>query len=262
MNRLLWWAGLMAALIAALASPSARAGFSFQINAITPGGGAEDGFKIAELPNGTFTVVKPGDNPVTHAGEGAQNATVSYTANGNVIQGTATIDGVSFTFRATSNQDSATSTSPAVVTTNITASNTGGSTQSFGFFASDSPFAAPSSTRLLQAKIHSFSDDTAGTSVFSNANIGGTSHTAQTSAVTGPGQNQVSNQVSVNTGSPYALSDVGGITGLVPGSTAHFLSTASFAMPEPTGVLLGLVGLPCMAGLVGWVRRRRAAAAA
>lgn len=250
MNRSLWRAGLMAGLIVALAGSSARAGFVFQINNLDTG----DGFRITEQSNGTFTVVAPNGGTLV--------APTTFTANDSVIKGTATIDGVDFKFRAFSNEDSA-NPNPAVVQANITSTNNSGSKQAFGFFAADSPFPTPApGQQFLQARTHSFSDYTPGTVVFSNANIGGTAHTGQTPPVTGPNQTTVSNVVTANVTGPYALNTVGGDIHLLDGASAHFMTTGSFAMPEPTGVLLGLVGLPCMGGLVGWVRRRRAAAAA
>jgi len=261
MNRSLWMAGLMAGLIVALAGSSARAGFSFQINAVGTGT-PNDGFKIAELPNGSFTVVKPGDNAVTNAGEGPQNATVNYTASGSLIKGTATIDGTSFNFRVSSNQDS--SSGQGFLTVNLKSVNNSGSAHQFGFYTADGLFPTPSKTMYLQARMHSFPDYTPGGAIaFSNANLVGTgNHTAQTGFLTGPSQTTVSNVVPVTLSNPYSLSNVGGDLKLAPGATAHFLSSGSFSTPEPTGVLLGLFGLPCMGGLVSWVRRRRAVAAA
>jgi hypothetical protein len=250
MNRSLWRAGLMAGLIVALVGSSARAGFVFQINNLSTG----DGFRITELSNGSFTVVAPPGGTLV--------GPTTFTANDSVIKGTATIDGVDFKFRAFSNEDTA-NPNPAVVQANITESNHSGSTQGFGFFVADSPFPPPAPGQMfLQARTHSFEDYTPGTVTFSNANIGGVAHTGQTPPVTGPNQTTVSNTVPVNLNSQYALTNVGGNIHLLDGASSHFITTASLAMPEPTGVLLGLLGLPCMGGLVGWVRRRRAAAAA
>jgi len=240
-------ASLIAGLSLVLASSTARAGFTFQINAVN-NGMTGDGFKIEELPNGSFKVVAPQGGTLVNP--------TTFTATGNVIKGTATIDGTTFTFRATSNQDSATSTSQAVVTTNITATNNSGSTEKFGYFVSDNSFAAPSSTRSVQSKTQSLSDYTPGAIVYSQAVIGGVAKTNNTNLITGPNQTQTSNLVPVTINNQYALANVGGVSHLLPGATAHFLSSASFAMPEPTGVLLALLGLPCMVGLVVWARRR------
>jgi len=253
MIRSLWKAGLAAGLVVALAASSARAGFNFQISAIGPGGTVGDGFKIQEQPNGTFTVVAPQGGTLV--------APTTFTATDNTIKGTATIDGTDFTFTAHSNEDGA-NPNPAQVSANITSTNNSGSTQKFNYFVSDNPFPAPSGTMYLQATTHSFSDYTPGTVVFSNANIGGTAHTANTPPITGPNQTTKSSAVPVTINNPYSLSSVGGDIHLVSGATAHWVSIGSFSMPEPTGVLLGLLGLPCMGGLVGWVRRRRAEAVA
>jgi len=240
----------MAGLIVALAGSSARAGFSFQINNLDTG----DGFRISELSNGSFTVVAPPGGTLV--------GPTTFTANDSVIKGTATIDGVDFKFRAFSNEDSATP-NPAVVSANITSTNNSGSKQGFGFYVGDTQFPTPApGQQYLQARTHSFSDYTPGTVVFSNANIGGTAHTGQTPPVTGPNQTTASNIVTVPLSNQYALSNVGGDIHLLDGASAHFQTTGSLSMPEPTGVLLGLLGLPCMGGLVGWVRRRRAVAAA
>ena len=41
-----------------------------------------------------------------------------------------------------------------------------------------------------------------------------------------------------------------------PGTNISFVSTATVALPEPTGVIAAMAGLPCMGALLGLVRRR------
>jgi hypothetical protein len=61
---------------------------------------------------------------------------------------------------------------------------------------------------------------------------------------------------------PYSLSLTGMVSGVTSGSSVAFSSKAQvIGVPEPTGVIAALAGLPCMGLVVGFARRRRAAEA-
>ena len=92
--------------------------------------------------------------------------------------------------------------------------------------------------------------------------------TGATNVLGGSNQSSLSNQVMVppsatpfaltggSHGPQYALSDLVtlGMNGHV--GTSNFWSQSAVAMPEPTGIIIGLLGVPCVAGLVLLSRRQ------
>jgi hypothetical protein len=97
------------------------------------------------------------------------------------------------------------------------------------------------------------------TSSFTN---GGTNQTASSLATYQDGNGTINTTTSasipgINT--PYVLETSGQVRHAANGSTSTFTSTASvIGVPEPTGVIAALAGLPCMGLVIGFARRRRA----
>jgi hypothetical protein len=256
MNRSLLWAGLVAGLALIVAGP-ARAGFSLQIE----NNPNKNGILIEENKNGTFSVVAPSGGTLSYSN-------LKYTATGSEIAGTVTIDGVNFAFDAKSNQDTKSSSQNGQVTVGLVVNDVSGGGTNFSFYAADSPFtgAAPGNSNKVVYSLNTLAGTSAsGTQVSGQGVVIGTTQTYRTgnsATLRGPGQStQISTgKIPSSQFSNYAISNIGGQIYASNGKTLHI--GAAVATPEPTGVLLGVLGLPCMAGLVVWARRRRVPVAA
>jgi hypothetical protein len=259
-------AGVLAGAAIGLLALPARAEFSLQI-INNPSG---DGFKIDENANnpGTFKLLLFGNETASE---------VKWSASAGRIAAVATIDGYSFNVTGNSNQD--TSPTPKVGVTSFNATvtaNPGAKATNFSYYVADSPFSFPgtaSSTLYLQSALATQRSFIAGDTVRSqatyvsyqqNGKTTGTYVTAVAGPLSGPNQTAYSNTITIPTrGTQYALSGIGGVienSGHV--GTLQFSSHATAALPEPSGVLIGLVGLPCLAVVVFLTRRRRAGAPA
>jgi hypothetical protein len=87
-----------------------------------------------------------------------------------------------------------------------------------------------------------------------------TINTDATTDASGPNQNPTSATKSVPTVGTFTLSEVSIFGANSSGYVDHWTATASvtpvYSVPEPTGVLMGLVGLPCLGAVVFFSRRR------
>jgi hypothetical protein len=83
--------------------------------------------------------------------------------------------------------------------------------------------------------------------------------TSATLDATGPGQTPTPKTKSVGVISTFTLSELSTYQSTA-GATDKWCATASvkpvYAVPEPTGMLIGLVGLPCLGAVVFFSRRR------
>jgi hypothetical protein len=244
-------AGLLAGAALWLLASHAHAGFSTQI-LNNPSG---DGIKIQENSNGTFSLIQLG---------GGATGPVTWTANAGSITYHATVDGYRFDVTVKSNQDASPTPSTAQMSVNATMTALqGAKATNFSYYASDNPFGFPSPSNgnlYLTASVFSGSVYAKDELTFAQGQytVGNTHYTTtHTGTLNGPNQSSNSNTVVVpSSGSPFALSDVGGTistTGHL--GTIHFWSQAVTAMPEPAGVLLGLLGVSCM-GVTFLARRR------
>jgi len=190
----------------------------------------------------------------------------SATASTNFIDLTATVDGYNFHVQGTRSQDS----QSAKVTFNalsITPVDASTPARQFSYFVTGDPMTQPGgvgSKVVLSSAIFRPSD-----AVF----VGQDAATA-TGKYQEPGQSSIlTPQVHVNRviaaqsastlpftrNSPtYSLTDFGGILDVsgAPNANLRFYSQAVLSLPEPDGVLIGILGLPCM-GLVVFFARRR-----
>jgi hypothetical protein len=251
-------AGLLAGTLLFSLAPSARAEFSMQI----VDNQTHDGFKISENASHTgyivttFGTVKPSD--------------VTFSASTGVIDAKVTIDNYTFNVEAKSNRTTSTDLGVVSFNANVTA-NAGATKTSFSYYAADNFFTSPGNSAskiLLSSSIESLGAWDNGASVktqaqYTRAENGGPS-TFFTTPHTGP--DTASNQpFQTNTvdvpyrGGQYALSNLGNIieNPAAQGGTIHFWSQAVTALPEPTGVVIALMGVPCL-GLVLLAARRRA----
>jgi hypothetical protein len=253
-------AGLLAgALMFSLAS-SARAEFSMQILNNDTG----DGFKISENASHTaFTLTILGQHP--------SNVNVgSWSASTGVINAAVTVDNYTFDLQAKSNRTTPGDLGTVSFNGNVT-TNAGATKTSFSYYTADNFFTSPgisASQMLLTSSVTSLGawnngDTTKSQTQYTRGVDGKPSTfytTGYTGSVNGPNQSEQSTKVIIpSRGDRYALSDIGGITtsGQTVGGKIHFWSSAVTAMPEPTGVLIALLGVPCL-GLVLLVARRRA----
>jgi hypothetical protein len=70
--------------------------------------------------------------------------------------------------------------------------------------------------------------------------------------------NKSSAGVVINNVAPrFDLESVEAIVSLDAGTTVNFTATAQIAMPEPSGVIAAMAGLPCVGMLLGYARRLR-----
>jgi hypothetical protein len=259
-------AGLLAAAAVWLLASPARAEFALQIK---QNGGSGNGFRIDEKPSGGFTVTTFGS---------VKKEDVSWKAVDGGVEASATVGGYTFQVTGQSNREADPTPSMGVVSFNakVTANDGAGKT-SFSYFVADSPFTfpgTPDSTVYLTASVFTTTDPglyTAGNLVQTQGHytaFGPSTTTAQYVTTTaGPlnGANQTahSNTVEIaERGALYTLSDLGGVIEVTGSGSVSFWAQAVTAMPEPTGLVVALVGLPCMALVVRAARRRAAKAPA
>jgi hypothetical protein len=181
---------------------------------------------------------------------------------------TGTVDGYKFTIEGKSNQD-ATPRTMNVVSFNALITNVGGEKTSFSYYVADTPFKKLASSPIyLTASIFTNSNgiynkgDGAQTqgyyqSLKANGSVD-KSYLTSTAKVTGTNQNVSSNTIKItDPGVGSTVSDIGGVvyTSGKKNTKLQFFSQAVVSMAEPTGVLIGLLSLPCM-GLVVFLARR------
>jgi hypothetical protein len=255
-------AGLLVGAVMSFLAPAARAEFSMQVLNNPTG----DGFKIDENATHTaFSLLTFGS---------VQASDVTWSATSGVIHAVATIDGYTFNMYGRSNQETIPTPTMGQVSLNgSVTTNPGASASSFSFYASDSPFTFPgTSTDKLQVQAKAFTGsswntgDLIQTQTQYTAQLPGNVYQQYLSGMAGPlgGPNQSasSNVVTVPTrGTQYALSGLGGTVGTTGnvGTSSFWMQTVT-SMPEPTGIVIGLLGLPGVGALVSLARRRVAQA--
>jgi hypothetical protein len=143
---------------------------------------------------------------------------------------------------------------------------------SFSYYVADTPFQVPGSsngTMYLQSSVQTFGTNDTGDKVqtqgvLTTFGAGTSPHsylTGLAGTVSQANQYASTNVVAVNysAGQSYTL---GGIGGFIETQghlgTMRFWSQAATSMPEPTGILIGLLGVPCVGALVFFARRRPA----
>jgi hypothetical protein len=238
----------------------AQAGLAMQFKDISTG----DGFRVTENSSGMFTLQVLGNSShvMVH--------NLSGNAAANTVSASVTVDGYTFNVTEQSNRLNTSSPLSSVsLNTTVTASP-GAKATKFSFFGSDTPFTSPgtsSSTAYLQSSLFTESNYTSGNKVAdrgkaitSGANK--TFLTGQAGPLSGPNQSANSNAAKMShRGSSYTLETLGGIS-LNGKGTTHFFAQAGVALPEPAGILIGLLGVPCMGLVVLFARRRGARASA
>jgi hypothetical protein len=237
-------------------APAARAEFSMQIVNNTTG----DGFKIQENQTHTgFSLTPLGSE---NAGE------VTWSANSGAITAKATIDGYTFNVTSKSNQD--TTPTPKMGDISFSGSvttNPGAAPAGFSIYASDSPVPSLGNPTLYASGVASSKNWNPGDLLLVRTQYTEfgtqTYQTNPTGPLNGSNQSINSNVATISsTGGAYALTDVGQmyLNGHV--GTSRFWVSSATAMPEPTGIMIGLLGIPCVGGLVLLSRLRAAKAAA
>jgi hypothetical protein len=274
----------------------ARAGINFQVfsngkSLDGKGGQNLDGFSVGEFTAhpGFFLVTEMVDSaggPVTvgtyNTFTGVKSAgwntdsrvTVSsFTGDGKKLTFTATIDKYAFSWTATSNEDSshskATPLNMGIVTVSGSVTpNSGASNKLFLFTMNDGTFGSPEGPPLYMK----------GT-VFGNLGKGGAASIAAGDRVsvvggfvpTGGGSEIDTNQatathtttlantntVKVTSGKDYQLRAISGDLELSGSGTTLFQTQAVTFMPEPEGIAMGLLGVPCVLGFLYFHLRRR-----
>jgi len=253
-------AGLLTGAAMFCLAPLAHADFAVQF-VDNPTG---NGIKVQVFDNGTTSI--------TSLNGGYSNLS-GFTATDSQIKFNVKIDGYQFNVTATSNEDS-NPTNLAKVSLAATISNVDSAVnRNFSFFASDSPFTQLAGTKgNLQASLTTGGTFLPGDSVKVQAKYQGQNGNlspagpAVLTGIAGPatasGQTFTAN-APVTLNSPFfALADLGGSVDVATNTTGlSFTSQAVLALPEPDGVLIGMLGLPCM-GLVVFFARRRASSMA
>lgn len=250
--------GMLAAVLALCASP-VRAGFAMGF-ADNPTG---DGFTFNVSDKGVIKVGAVGSEKLSDITVKASNtATNDYT----VI---AMIDGYTVRMHAAANNKSGPTTA-GVIYADITI--TGGADSkgtNWRYYADATPFTSPAPMPLfVQAQVITDKNPanfTPGSTAQALGQVGfGPGTTTSTVVLKSAGQSAYSNLAAIASPSgSYQLGNIGGsITTGGPSSNTHFVSQVVTSLPEPTGVLIGLLGVPFMAGLVFVSRRRTAVVAA
>jgi len=194
----------------------------------------------------------------------------SSSASTNLINLTATVDGYNFHLQGTRSEDS----QSAKVTFNalsVTPVDASIPARQFSYFVSGDPMTQPGG---VGSKV------VLSTAIFrpSGAVFVGQDTATATGKYQEPGQSSIlTPQVHVNRvvaadsastlpftrgSTTYSLTDFGGILDVsgAPNANLRFFSQAVLSLPEPDGVLIGMLGLPCM-GLIVFFARRRASMA-
>jgi hypothetical protein len=225
----------------------------------------------------TLTTGTSGSLPTHYATATGYISISSVSVSGNQLTLKATVDGYSFNIVAKSNQDA--SVSPGVpmgmTTFGATVSSLGAGTKarSFIYNMGDSKFNSPTGPPLF------LSTTTFGNLGPGGANSVGTGNSVGSQAAwTVPGKADLTVNVqvlppthpkfkgsvatdsrSVPTGKGYGLADFGGGINMAggAGNTTHFFSQAVTYTPEPSGIALACLGVPCVGGFVFLSLRRR-----
>jgi hypothetical protein len=272
---------VLAGLIVLFFTSSSQAGFSMRLAATGTGGVDADGFVVSESKIPTTTVsltsqVALGGGWYLGLLGGETASQVNVTSfNGNQISVKATIDGYTFGVTANSNQDQSSGSLARVsMSTTVTSSGTVPG-KDFQYDVSDSPFEFPGTAKstvyLTASAITSNQFDNGGVGPGKNsvstvgAYSNGSLHlTKQDKLLTGTFQTRTTNTVSIAPrGTTFALTDLGGT--IILGGKAgknNFYTQSVVSLPEPTGIIIGLLALPCFAGLVVLARHSRKVAVA
>jgi hypothetical protein len=246
-------AGLLVCAAVGWLAPAARAEFSMQIVDNETG----DGFKIQENATHTaFTLQTFGKVLVS-----------DWSPSAGAIKATATIDGYTFNVSSLSNQDKTSSATMGGVSLNGTVTtNAGAAPTSFSFYASDNPFTFPgTSGSTLHLKAQAFTQNW-NTGDYVQAQTQYTAYgpgtpveqylTGMAGPLSGPNQSAQTNVVTIpSRGTQYAVSVLGGMAMNGHPGTSSFWVQSATAMPEPTGIVIGLLGVPCLGGLIFLSRR-------
>jgi len=239
-----------------------------------------DGIYISEdASKGTFTEVQKVDSAggqvVVGHNANAKVQEKSFSGSGSTMTLDATIDGYRFKLTMTTNQDA--SVSPGVTMGKVTVSGT--ITQvvaagnppvatNFVYSMSDGKFASPEGPPLF-LKSSIFGDF--GPKNSNSIGAGNTVSTFGAFVKTGGGEvdtNLVTidhthaikstKSSSVTSGVTYQLRDVGGGIHMAGnGNSSTFYAQAITYMPEPSGLVMGLLGVPCALGFAAVYLRRR-----
>jgi hypothetical protein len=255
-------AGLLAGAALLCPAPAARAEFTLEVKTVGKGGG----FRIQGNADDTaFTLTTIG---------GVKADAVKWTADDGVITATAVIAGYTFDVVGRSNRGG----DPALGVVSFSGTvktNSGANTANFAYAVSDGPFTSPGAAPdNLYLTTSLFSPDggyTSGNlvrarSAYATFGTGVPVKTYQTGnadPLHEAGMSSVSNTVEFDPdGALYGRTELSGFIGMHRGGMVSFWAQAVTAMPEPTGLVVALVGLPCMALVVRAARRRAARAAA
>jgi hypothetical protein len=235
----------------------ARAGFNLSITDFTGPGGS---YSVSELFGGGFS------SSVGGAGNSG-----SYTASDTQIHVLATVDGYKFDVTAYSNEDTGLpgSFSPAVVTVHahVTAPGIEGASN-FGIVAGDDNFlfpGDPSSSVHLSADVNT-GLVTGGNSIKSKAfyDNGTAYQTLYAGPLTSSFANATSGSVTVAPrGASFNLSNVDVAFDSNGLGSMEFQADAVVGMPEPSAIVMALLGAPfALVGLRRGLKRARKTAAA
>jgi hypothetical protein len=216
---------------------------------------------FGEFGGPSFTLTQAsGSGTVTSTSSGVSFSDLSSSAGVIHAVGTTT-DGYSFDFTATSNRTSPGST--ALVSLDGSLTGAGGKVFSYsvaeGTTAGAPGFTFPgtgSSTVGVTANLQSGSTFHANEAMTGTITNQTTPSTGTVSAVaTGPNQTSSQNITFTPRGNSFSLQETGTIFQTSAGKTA-FTSSVVVSLPEPNGVLIGMLCLPCMGAVVFFARRR------
>lgn len=258
MRRLMCTAGILAgALTCCLASP-ARADFSLQVR--ENGVSGNTGFKIDETSSGKWTLTTYGS---------LKASDVTWSADSGTIHASATVDGYKLDLYGKSNMQNAASVGIVSFNGQVTAT-AGAKATSFSYFVADDPFKFPGTSNgkiYLTSSVFTLKDFTSGNSVQSQGQY--TAYGSNTTVksyltnIAGPlkaaSQSASAPTLAINPrGDRYSIADLGSVALNGKAGSVHFWSQAVTALPEPTGVMIALLGVPCLALILVFARRRGA----
>jgi hypothetical protein len=196
-----------------------------------------------------------------------QNGTITSSATvSNNSTGTTTVGDFSVSYAVTDTLVNGTEMLSVAVTAvrNGTTGNLG--TQQLGFDLSGGGYSVGSigtltSTINIGSSSKASGASAATTALYTDAATAGpitqgSGAVTVTSTNSAPGSSSASTGVNVN--SPFTLETQGSLVKAAPGSTVSFTATAQVhGVPEPSGAIAALAGMPCVGLLLGFARRLR-----
>ena len=231
-------AGIVAGIAMGFLATTSRADFN-----LTLLNNQGDGFTVKDV-GGTITYTAIGDAPASNP----------FTGNATSFSGNLTIDGNNLAITATGNATSSFTGGETLTVTSTPVGSPANTTFTYNMGESLTKTSGPLTlTGSLATTTNSASNTVTGMGSYSSnsfttstqsLSVSSANSSSSNSTPISPGNSSTTNKLGLN--GSFALGN---------SSNLHFTAKVS-AMPEPTGVVIFAMGLPCMAGVVFLFRRR------